>query len=190
MWEVTGAEFTNHGVHTADGISIRFPRVTRIRRDKDWSNATTLNELRELFRKRPESVDISLLLGVSDESDRKPSNLLDTSMSSEPSTSYVNHTVKIKKEPSGITEELPKERKRDRDADDGAKSPRKKSKAMKRDIKEEPEKKQRKEETVKKEEKRKDCPLEETNAKESLARETNSFDSDVEDNVSNISSMP
>ncbi|XP_076168075.1 DNA ligase 3 [Ptiloglossa arizonensis] len=62
VWEITGAEFTNHGVHTADGISIRFPRVTRIRRDKDWSTATDLNELRSLFRKSSESIDISLLL--------------------------------------------------------------------------------------------------------------------------------
>ncbi|XP_043252498.1 DNA ligase 3 [Colletes gigas] len=62
VWEITGAEFTNQGVHTADGISIRFPRVTRIRDDKDWSNATTLNELRSLFKKSSESIDLSLLL--------------------------------------------------------------------------------------------------------------------------------
>lgn len=65
VWEITGAEFTNQGVHTAEGISIRFPRVTRIRRDKDWSTATTLNELRELFKKKPDSVDFGLLLGAS-----------------------------------------------------------------------------------------------------------------------------
>ncbi|XP_026669281.1 DNA ligase 3 isoform X2 [Ceratina calcarata] len=63
VWEITGAEFTNQGVHTADGISIRFPRVTRIRDDKDWSSATTLNELRDLFKKRLDSIDLSLLLG-------------------------------------------------------------------------------------------------------------------------------
>lgn len=62
MWEITGAEFTNQGVHTADGISIRFPRVTRIRSDKDWSTATTLDELRLLFKKSSESIDLSLLL--------------------------------------------------------------------------------------------------------------------------------
>lgn len=64
MWEITGAEFTNQGVHTADGISIRFPRVTRIRHDKDWSTATSLNELRGLFKKKPDSVDFSHLLGT------------------------------------------------------------------------------------------------------------------------------
>ncbi|XP_076393714.1 DNA ligase 3 isoform X2 [Megachile rotundata] len=62
VWEITGAEFTNQGVHTADGISIRFPRVTKIRRDKDWSSATTLNELRRLFKTSSESIDFSLLL--------------------------------------------------------------------------------------------------------------------------------
>ncbi|XP_018313454.1 DNA ligase 3 [Mycetomoellerius zeteki] len=62
VWEITGAEFTNQGVHTADAISIRFPRVTRIRHDKDWSTATTLDELRVLFKRKPESVDFGRLL--------------------------------------------------------------------------------------------------------------------------------
>ncbi|CAL7941000.1 unnamed protein product [Xylocopa violacea] len=62
VWEITGAEFTNQGFHTADGISIRFPRVTCIREDKDWSTATTLNELRRLFAQRNDSIDFSLLL--------------------------------------------------------------------------------------------------------------------------------
>lgn len=63
VWEVTGAEFTNQGVHTADGISIRFPRVTRIRDDKCWKTATNLHELRALFKNSAESIDYSLLLG-------------------------------------------------------------------------------------------------------------------------------
>ncbi|XP_011309542.1 DNA ligase 3 isoform X2 [Fopius arisanus] len=63
VWEITGAEFTNQGVHTAEGISIRFPRVTRIRDDKDWATATSLDELRVLFKKRTDSIDFSLLLG-------------------------------------------------------------------------------------------------------------------------------
>ncbi|KOC62534.1 DNA ligase 3 [Habropoda laboriosa] len=62
VWEITGAEFTNHGIHTADGISIRFPRVTRIRHDKDVMFANTLNELRHLFEQSFKSIDLSLLL--------------------------------------------------------------------------------------------------------------------------------
>ncbi|KAG7169997.1 DNA ligase 3-like [Homarus americanus] len=54
VWEVTGAEFTRHQIHTADGISIRFPRVTKERGDKTWEEATDLKELqrtgRELFK--------------------------------------------------------------------------------------------------------------------------------------------
>lgn len=46
MWEITGAEFSKAEAHTADGISIRFPRCTRIRDDKDWKTATNLQQLK------------------------------------------------------------------------------------------------------------------------------------------------
>jgi len=50
VWEITGAEFSESSNHTAvdgagQGISIRFPRVTRERDDKDAASATTLAEL-------------------------------------------------------------------------------------------------------------------------------------------------
>lgn len=45
VWEITGAEFSQSSTHTANGISIRFPRVTRIRNDKDWQTATDLDRL-------------------------------------------------------------------------------------------------------------------------------------------------
>lgn len=48
VWEVTGAEFLTGSDHTANGISIRFPRVTRIRHDKNWSDATNLGELESM----------------------------------------------------------------------------------------------------------------------------------------------
>lgn len=41
-----GAEFSKSDNHSAGGISIRFPRVTRIRNDKDWNSATSLAELK------------------------------------------------------------------------------------------------------------------------------------------------
>lgn len=46
VWEITGAEFSKSEMHTADGISIRFPRMTRIRDDKDWKTATNLQQLK------------------------------------------------------------------------------------------------------------------------------------------------
>lgn len=45
VWEISGAEFSHAEIHTANGISIRFPRVTKIRDDKNWKTATTLTEL-------------------------------------------------------------------------------------------------------------------------------------------------
>lgn len=75
VWEITGAEFTNQGVHTADSISIRFPRVTKIRDDKCWRTATSLKELRVLFDKSSASIDFSLLLGAGGQKDQKPSSL-------------------------------------------------------------------------------------------------------------------
>ena len=57
VWEITGAEFTQNEVHTADGISVRFPRVTKIRDDKGWEQATSLPELRvSAVRARPPGV--------------------------------------------------------------------------------------------------------------------------------------
>lgn len=34
VWEITGAEFSESKSHSADGISIRFPRITKERDDK------------------------------------------------------------------------------------------------------------------------------------------------------------
>lgn len=48
VWEIKGAEFSKSSEHTAGNISIRFPRMTRIRPDKDWSMATTLKQLKYL----------------------------------------------------------------------------------------------------------------------------------------------
>ena len=45
VWEITGAEFSRSNVHTAGGISIRFPRLSRIRDDKSVAQATNLPEL-------------------------------------------------------------------------------------------------------------------------------------------------
>ncbi|AFB76951.1 DNA ligase [Cotia virus SPAn232] len=51
VWEISGYEFTKSPSHTADGISIRFPRCKNIRNDKDWLSATNLQELITLYKK-------------------------------------------------------------------------------------------------------------------------------------------
>lgn len=74
VWEITGAEFSKSEMHTADGISIRFPRMTRIRDDKDWKSATNLHQLKELFRISKENCDFKVTAGPSTSSDDKGSS--------------------------------------------------------------------------------------------------------------------
>nr|KAF6416077.1 DNA ligase 3 [Molossus molossus] len=63
VWEITGAEFSKSEAHTADGISIRFPRCTRIRDDKDWKSATNLPQLKELYQLSKERADFTVVAG-------------------------------------------------------------------------------------------------------------------------------
>ncbi|XP_021104528.1 DNA ligase 3 isoform X4 [Heterocephalus glaber] len=63
VWEITGAEFSKSEAHTADGISIRFPRCTRIRDDKDWKSATNLPQLKELYQLSKEKADFTIVAG-------------------------------------------------------------------------------------------------------------------------------
>lgn len=58
VWEIGGAEFSKAELHTADGISIRFPRVARIRNDKTWKEATNLQELHNLFTESKKTTDL------------------------------------------------------------------------------------------------------------------------------------
>lgn len=60
---------TQAQVHTADGISVRFPRVTRIRGDKSWDTATNLKELKLLYKNSKEHTDVSLLNKLAAEQD-------------------------------------------------------------------------------------------------------------------------
>ena len=60
VWEITGAEFSKAEMHTAGGISIRFPRVTKERSDKTWATATSLEELRTLYDESKNSIDINM----------------------------------------------------------------------------------------------------------------------------------
>ncbi|KAI0232597.1 hypothetical protein LSAT2_017077 [Lamellibrachia satsuma] len=65
VWEITGAEFSKSEAHTAKGISIRFPRCTKVRDDKTWKEATNLPRLQVLFEKSKEYSDIPNPLGTS-----------------------------------------------------------------------------------------------------------------------------
>ncbi|CAC5407617.1 LIG3 [Mytilus coruscus] len=58
IWEIIGAEFSKSPAHTADGISIRFPRIADIRDDKTWEYATDVPMLQDLFKKSKEASDI------------------------------------------------------------------------------------------------------------------------------------
>ncbi|OAF71034.1 hypothetical protein A3Q56_01173 [Intoshia linei] len=46
IWEVSGAEFSKSDIHTADGMSIRFPRFTKVRYDKSFEQSTDLEYLK------------------------------------------------------------------------------------------------------------------------------------------------
>lgn len=69
VWEITGAEFTKAEVHTANGISIRFPRITKMRDDKSVSEATNLEELELLFKNSKEHINVDMLFKDVDEKD-------------------------------------------------------------------------------------------------------------------------
>lgn len=58
VWEITAAEFTESTSHSADGLSMRFPRVTRIREDKDWTSHTDLARLKLLAETSKGSSDM------------------------------------------------------------------------------------------------------------------------------------
>ncbi|XP_063827368.1 DNA ligase 3 [Ostrinia nubilalis] len=104
VWEITGTELTKANLHTADGISVRFPRVTRIRDDKDWKTATSLEELKHLYKTSKEKTDVSLLNKLADVAS-------DTS-TSEPPKKKPKESTKNKKMDDFITKEKsPKQKK-------------------------------------------------------------------------------
>ncbi|TSP36102.1 DNA ligase 3 [Bagarius yarrelli] len=87
VWEITGAEFSKSEMHTADGISIRFPRCTRMRDDKDWRTATNLPQLKELYRVSKEKCDFEVTAGPSTSSKDDKGSTEGDSGGSSPSTS-------------------------------------------------------------------------------------------------------
>lgn len=72
VWEITGAEYTKSGEHTASGISIRFPRITRLRSDKTAKEANNLEHLENMYEASKNNVNVDLLIkGCDDEPEDK-----------------------------------------------------------------------------------------------------------------------
>ncbi|CAD6995093.1 unnamed protein product [Ceratitis capitata] len=67
VWEITGAEFTKSEAHTAAGISIRFPRITKQRIDKSAEQANDLQYLQKLYEASKNDVNVDLLLSNCDD---------------------------------------------------------------------------------------------------------------------------
>lgn len=69
VFEITGAEFSKSEAHTADGISIRFPRITKQRNDKSSKEATSLKELKRLFEASKDGLNLQMLTDGLDDAD-------------------------------------------------------------------------------------------------------------------------
>ncbi|XP_068124700.1 DNA ligase 3 isoform X2 [Hyperolius riggenbachi] len=99
IWEITGAEFSKAEAHTAGGISIRFPRCTRFRDDKDWKTATTLQQLKQLYETSKEKCDFTIAATSSqDEEGSSESGNRDNDSNSRPPTP--GSSMKMPKTPS------------------------------------------------------------------------------------------
>ncbi|XP_064425147.1 DNA ligase 3 isoform X2 [Latimeria chalumnae] len=108
IWEITGAEFSKAEAHTANGISIRFPRCTRIRDDKDWQTATNLQQLQELYRVSKETLDTNLLTSLSKGTDDSSGGSNgDTEDSSKPSTPGISKPSSSRGSSKGSTAKSP-----------------------------------------------------------------------------------
>lgn len=69
VWEIIGAEFSKADIHTADGISIRFPRIQKFRDDKTWEEATDLPRLQVLYKESKTKSDLDVRVSTSKAAD-------------------------------------------------------------------------------------------------------------------------
>lgn len=63
VWEITGTNFIKSKIHTANGISIRYPRITKRWINMEWPTTTTLPELESFYNipnNVPEFIDSSI----------------------------------------------------------------------------------------------------------------------------------
>eukprot|EP01112_Ceratiomyxa_fruticulosa_P000135 TRINITY_DN10155_c0_g2_i1.p1 TRINITY_DN10155_c0_g2~~TRINITY_DN10155_c0_g2_i1.p1 ORF type:complete len:958 (-),score=247.00 TRINITY_DN10155_c0_g2_i1:54-2888(-) len=65
VWEIESAQFQDSTGHTS-GMSMRFPRVVKIRDDKDWEDATNLKQLKAIAKA---SIGISGMVKSDDENE-------------------------------------------------------------------------------------------------------------------------
>ncbi|KAH8236448.1 hypothetical protein KR026_002294 [Drosophila bipectinata] len=114
VWEITGAEFTKAEAHTASGISIRFPRITRRRSDKTAKEANDLAHLEELFDASKKNVNVDLLLAGCGPQNQELGSKKTPQKGSKPSSSQTSGTKKPKRSIPGSDDEekSPKPRKR------------------------------------------------------------------------------
>ncbi|KAM8974952.1 DNA ligase 3 [Pelodytes ibericus] len=100
IWEITGAEFSKAEAHTAGGISIRFPRCTRFRDDKDWKSATTLQQLKELYQLSKEKSDFSITATSSQDEGSSENSSRENEGNSRPSTPCSSTKTSTSKPPA------------------------------------------------------------------------------------------
>lgn len=114
VFEIVAAEFTNSDVHTANSISMRFPRITKIRHDKSPKEATNLEELTHLFKESKSGIHIDELNKLKSNSQpmmNDEDNSVSTTISNVPKSSK-NKTdmLKRKKEDSRNDNVLPEKK--------------------------------------------------------------------------------
>lgn len=100
VFEIVAAEFTNSDVHTANSISMRFPRITKIRKDKSPKEATTLDELTHLYEESKAGLNIdelNKLKSNSDDVDANKKSLVTKSASSSSMTSKTSPMKAMKR---------------------------------------------------------------------------------------------
>ena len=121
VWEITGAEFTKSEAHTAAGISIRFPRITKLRDDKSAKQANDLQHIQHLYEASKSNVNVDLLMADCDDDDEdfQINSKLKLDAANNGNNSNEAAELKPKKETIKIKEEktTPKKQKRESNND-------------------------------------------------------------------------
>jgi hypothetical protein len=107
-----GAEFSKAEIHTANGISIRFPRITKKRADKSPDTATTLDELQLLFKNSKDNIDLKLLSADCDNNDNEQEDAVKNNLVDIDRKNYYLAKAKSIQSKSNVDDEQP-------DSDDG-----------------------------------------------------------------------